>query len=105
MIEYRNYNLKNCENDAIYFDVYKDDELFDFRVDTCIFVINNNENISGNIDFYVISSPNINKKIPNSETNISKKEIIIENEKNVYEFCIKIINVLIEEKIISEKNI
>ena len=37
--------------------------------------------------------------------NISKKEIIIENEKNVYEFCIKIINVLIEEKIISEKNI
>lgn len=79
MIEYRNYNLKNCENDAIYFDVYKDDELFDFRVDTCIFITNNNENISGNIDFYVISSPNINKKIANSEINISKKEIKIIN--------------------------
>jgi hypothetical protein len=37
--------------------------------------------------------------------NISKKETIIENEKNVYEFCIKIINVLIEEKIINEKNV
>jgi hypothetical protein len=37
--------------------------------------------------------------------NISKKKTIIENEKNVYEFCIKIINALIDEEIISEKNI
>jgi hypothetical protein len=79
MIEYRHFNLINNDNDAIYFDVYKDDELLDFKVETCIFITNNNENISGNIDFYVINSPNINKKIANGTTNISKKEIKITN--------------------------
>lgn len=78
IIEYRHFNLTNNDNDAIYFDVYKDDEILDFNVETCILVTQNNNNITGNIDFYMISSPNTNKKIFNDNTNISKKEIKID---------------------------
>jgi hypothetical protein len=79
IIEYRHFNLTNNEHDAIYFDVYKDDEIFDFNVETCIFVTQTNDKISGNIDFYMISSPNTNKKFVNNGTNISKKEIKVDN--------------------------
>lgn len=83
VIEYRSYNLTNDENDQIFFDVYKDDETSDYKVETCIYILQDNEkNIYGNLDFYMISqsSPQSPSKLNDASTNnISKKEIKIFN--------------------------
>jgi hypothetical protein len=82
IIEYRHFDLSNSEHDPIFFDVYKDDELLGFNVETCIFITQSNEKIFGNWDFYMISSPGPTiYKNSNSELtkNISKKEIPITN--------------------------
>jgi hypothetical protein len=54
IIEYWSFDIKTNENNSIIFDVYKDDELFDFKVETCIFFTKNDTGINGNYDYYKI---------------------------------------------------
>ena len=87
VIDYWSFNLTNDENNAIFFDVYKDNEMFNFNVETCIFYTQNDIGINGNIDYYKIenvfpecSLVKNNYDLMDSnepKTNITKKEIII----------------------------
>ena len=87
LIEYWSFNLDNNINNSIVFDVYKDNELLDFNVETCIFFTQNDESIIGNLDYYKIShgspkSPTTNfyyglKESNEFNTNITQKEIKI----------------------------
>lgn len=81
-IEYKSYNLLNNEIDAIFFDVYKDNEILGYDTSTCIFLNQSNENIIGNIDTYIIEprspkTPNKFANIIEVSNNIIKKEIKI----------------------------
>jgi len=87
IIEYWSFVVDNDENNPIFFDVYKNDELFDFNVETCIFFTQNDLGINGNYDYYKIEhtsplfSTTNNKNIltkPNElKTNVTRKEIKI----------------------------
>ena len=81
IIEYWSFDLINDENNAIFYDVYKDDELFNFYVDTCIFYTHNDLGINGNLDYYKIehTSPQsitTNNKYNLTQTNITKTNIM-----------------------------
>lgn len=81
-IEYKSYNLLNNDTDAIFFDVYKDNEILGYDASTCIFLNQSNENIFGNIDTYIIEpgTPKTPTKFANVievPNNIIKKEITI----------------------------
>lgn len=80
-IEYRHFNLSNKEHTSIYFDVYKDDELLGFNVETCIFITQNTNLIFGNYDYYIIgnASPQ-SSNIINSHT---KNTILKTNMNNI----------------------
>ena len=84
-IEYKSYNLSNNENEAIFSDVYKDNEILGYNAATCIFIIQENQKIFGNIDAYIIQpgspkTPNKYAKVTEYTNNITKKEIIITGE-------------------------
>lgn len=81
-IEYKSFNLSNNEINAIFFDVYKDNEILGYDVATCIFIIQENEKIFGNIDTYILQSnspktPNKYTNVNEQTYNITKREIII----------------------------
>lgn len=85
IIEYRQFILSNNKDNAIYFDVYKDDEILGYNTETCIFITQSNDLITGNIDFYNFehSSPKtqtfLNASFENTERTMIKKEIIVSN--------------------------
>lgn len=81
-IEYKSFNLLNNDSDAIFFDVYKDNEILGYNTSTCIFLNQSNENIFGNIDSYIIEpgsakTPTKFANIIEVPNNIIKKEIKI----------------------------
>jgi hypothetical protein len=84
-IEYKSINLSNNENNAIFSDVYKDNEILGYNAATCIFIIQENKKIFGNIDAYIIQpglpkTPNKYANVSEYTNNIIKKEIIITGE-------------------------
>ena len=81
-IEYKSYDLSNNENDSIFFDVYKDNEITEQNVSTCIFLIQSNEKIFGNLDTYIIQQSIFKSSSESDEKNknIVKKEIKMTKE-------------------------
>lgn len=84
-IEYKSINLSNDENNAIFSDVYKDNEILGYNAATCIFIIQSNKKIFGNIDTYIIQpgspkTPNKYTNVSEQTNNITKREIIITEE-------------------------
>ena len=74
--------MSNNENDSIFFDVYKDNEITEQNVSTCIFLIQSNEKIFGNLDTYIIQQSILKSSSESDEKNknIVKKEIKMTKE-------------------------
>jgi hypothetical protein len=74
-IDYWSFDLTNDENTAVFFDVYKDNELFNFNVETCIFYTQSDNGLTGNIDYYKVERVHNNFPIPHNSNFINDNDI------------------------------
>jgi hypothetical protein len=77
-VEYKSYFIDCNINNPINFEVLKDDEIYNVNVETCIIFISNDENISGNIEYYSIE--NFPRLKPNSDFSHMENSLSLDSE-------------------------